>query len=318
MTIRPNTLEEIREALSAANSRGEKIERVELGALNRILEYSPEDMTVSVEAGIILSELQRHLAFRGQWLPIDPPRREHLTVDALLSGNLSGPRRFGCGTIRDYLIGLKIVLSDGRLIKTGGKVVKNVAGYDLGKLFVGSRGTLGVMVEATFKLKPISEVETFVEASFDSIEVADDFLIKVLDSELTPVVLDLHNLGNSRSNPLKKHTVVLGFAGMREDVAYQVELAKEIGAGDESSLDHESRFWDFSPGKLPARVSVLPSRLAQAVGDLGEREYVARAGNGLVWHWGKPAAERADLPFELFERVKLAFDPNRIFPEIFL
>jgi len=105
----------------------------------------------------------------------------------------SGPRRFGYGTIRDYLIGLKVVLADGTLISSGGKVVKNVAGYDLTKLFIGSHGSLGVIVEATFKLRPLPELEKFVQAKCDSLEKADAFIEAVLNSELTPIVVDLHN-----------------------------------------------------------------------------------------------------------------------------
>src|SRR5207248_4275632 len=114
----------------------------------------------------------------------------------MLNSNISGPRRFGYGSIREHLLGLKVVLADGRLIHCGGKVVKNVAGYDLCKLFVGSRGSLGVLLEATFKVRPLPEVEQFVGARCDSLSAAAALLEAVRDSELTPVVLDLHNLGS--------------------------------------------------------------------------------------------------------------------------
>src|SRR5438552_3360089 len=107
-------------------------------------------MTVTVETGLTLAALQARLAERGQWLPIDPPNPQTATLADILNANGSGPHRFGFGTIREHLLGLTVALADGRLIHSGGKVVKNVAGYDLCKLFVGSHGTLGVAVEATF------------------------------------------------------------------------------------------------------------------------------------------------------------------------
>src|SRR5436309_3503628 len=142
MILQPSSLKDLSRGLSHAGALGEKIERVELGALNRVVEHAPEDLTVTVETGLTLLALQTELGKRRQWLPIDPPRPERLTIRELLEENASGPRRFGWGTIRDYLIGIKVALADGRIIKSGGKVVKNVAGYDLAKLFIGSRGTL--------------------------------------------------------------------------------------------------------------------------------------------------------------------------------
>ena len=112
-------------------------------------------MTATVEAGMS-SGLFRITRRAGQWLPIDPPNSDRTTIGDLLAHNLSGPRRFGYGTIRDYLIGIKVALANGEIIKAGGKVVKNVAGYDLCKLFIGAKHTLGIIVEATFKLRPLA------------------------------------------------------------------------------------------------------------------------------------------------------------------
>jgi FAD/FMN-containing dehydrogenase len=197
MNLRPASAEELGRSLREANQSATRIERVDLSTLARILEHTPEDMTVTVEAGATLAALQRALAARGQWLPIDPPHPERLTLAALLDINASGPRRAGFGTIRDYLIGLRVALADGRLIRSGGKVVKNVAGYDLMKLFIGARGTLGVVVEVTFKLLPLPESETFVQVGCESLEAAERLIAAVLDSELTPSIFDLHNLGAS-------------------------------------------------------------------------------------------------------------------------
>src|SRR5438477_8627578 len=168
MTCRPATIQQLTEELAGANNRGEQRIAFDLATLNRVIEYNPADMTVTVEAGLTLAALQEQLAKRGQWLPIDPPNPDATTIADMLNSNISGPRRFGYGSIREHLLGLKVVLADGRLIHCGGKVVKNVAGYDLCKLFVGSRSSLGVLLEATFKVRPLPEVEQFVGALCDS------------------------------------------------------------------------------------------------------------------------------------------------------
>src|SRR5262249_53895914 len=153
MILRPSNKDELVQGLRAVAQQSdgtERVERVDLRALDRLVEHTPEDLTVTVEAGLTLARLQEALARRGQWLAIDPPNPESLSIGALLSTNASGPRRFGFGTIREHLIGLQVALADGRLVRSGGKVVKNVAGYDLLKLFIGARDSLGFIVEATF------------------------------------------------------------------------------------------------------------------------------------------------------------------------
>src|SRR5258708_767443 len=175
MTLKPAIVEELTKLLADASARGEKISGFDLSALHRLVEHKAEDMTATVEAGMTLANFQQQVATRGQWLPIDPPNAEQLTIGALLATNVSGPRRFGFGTIRDFVIGLQVVLADGRIIHSGGKVVKNVAGYDLMKLFIGSHGSLGVIVEVTFKLRPIPETEQFLEANCASLDEAEKF-----------------------------------------------------------------------------------------------------------------------------------------------
>ncbi len=313
MILRPLSLKDLSRGLSHACALGEKIERVELGAVNRVVEHAPEDLTVTVETGITLLALQTELGKRGQWLPVDPPRPEQLSIRELLEENATGPRRFGWGTIRDYLIGLRVVLADGRIIKSGGKVVKNVAGYDLAKLFIGSRGTLGVVVEATFKLRPLPEAEAFAQAHCETLDKAAALIGLTLDSELTPAVLDLHNLSVARARASDGFTLVLGFAGTREEVEWQVARSGELGVGVPSSLAHEKTFWsDDSPAHCH---SCLPSRLVDELRRLGQAPFLARAGNGLIYHREATRAPKTDLPVRLIRRLKDAFDPRRILPE---
>lgn len=271
------------------------------------MELTPEDMTVTVEAGLSLGALQKELAKHRQWLPIDPPNAESTTIHDLLTQNLSGPRRFGYGTIREHLIGMKVALADGRVIKSGGKVVKNVAGYDLAKLFIGARGTLGTIVEATFKLRPLPEVERIIGLRFTIIE-APQAIRSVLNSELTPVALDLHRLDS-----VPEVTLVIGLAGTQEEVEWQTALAARLGFHAGMTLDYEAVFWNDS---APVRhLSILPSRLMEGVAKLGNRPFVARAGNGTIYYRGEPVGPGQAMPVELMRRVKAAYDPNNILPE---
>src|SRR5450755_3938923 len=123
--------------------------------LNRVIEHAGADLTVTVEAGCTIAELQRTLAQHGQRLAIDPLWPERATIGGILSTNDSGSLRLGYGALRDLIIGVTLVLADGTIAKSGGKVVKNVAGYDLPKLATGGLGTLGVIARAVFRLHPL-------------------------------------------------------------------------------------------------------------------------------------------------------------------
>jgi glycolate oxidase FAD binding subunit len=120
-------------------------------------DHAPDDLTVAVDAGTTLGELQATLAQQGQWLPLDPPGGDRGTVGALVATAAAGPLRHGYGTPRDHVLGVEVVAGDGRMLRFGGRVVKNVAGYDLTRLLVGSRGTLAVITRVNFRLHPLPE-----------------------------------------------------------------------------------------------------------------------------------------------------------------
>jgi len=324
MTLRPATPEDLAAALRAAHESRTHVTRTDLSGMVRVLEHTPEDMTVTVQAGCTLAVLQAALAQRGQWLPIDPPFPDRLTIAALLDSNASGPRRCGHGTIREHLIGLRVALADGRLIRSGGKVVKNVAGYDVLKLFLGAHGTLGVIVEATFKLLPLHETEAFVCHPCPSLEEAETLLNAVFESDLAPSVLDLHNLP-----PFARpggSCVVLGFSGTRADVDWQLASAAHLGFSQPATLDYDAALQEGSAP--PHRLSVLPSRLIQTLRDLGESAFVARAANGIICHSPKPGGpgqhespvrsgmDPDPVALKLMRRVKETFDPRHVFPEL--
>src|SRR5262245_60187742 len=135
---------------------------IDLRGLDRVIDYPARDMTITVQAGIAIAKLQELLRAENQRLPIDVPLAERATLGGVLATNTSGPRRYGFGTLRDYVIGMSAVNDRGEEIKAGGRVVKNVAGYDLCKLFIGSLGTLGIISQVTLKLRPLPEEQAFV------------------------------------------------------------------------------------------------------------------------------------------------------------
>jgi glycolate oxidase FAD binding subunit len=159
-------------------------ERLDLTGLNRIVDYTPRDMTILVEAGVRMADLAATLATEGQHLPIDVPR----AADATIGG--SGPRRFGYGTIRDYVIGIHAVDGRGVPFKGGGRVVKNVAGYDFCKLLTGSLGTLGVITQLALKVKPLPECTSTVVAACADVATAEILLERLANVASLPVAID--------------------------------------------------------------------------------------------------------------------------------
>lgn len=281
----------------------------DLQRLNRVLEHTPEDMTVTVEAGCRFDTLQTQLAQRGQWLPLDPPHADSLIIADAIAFNPSGPRRFGFGTIRDHLIGLQVVLADGRLVRNGGKVVKNVAGFDLLKLFIGAEHSLGFVVEATFKLLPRPETECFVRARCGSLDEARVRIESVIASPITPSVIDVHN--DALHGGL--FSVVAGFSGSFAEVDWQLERAAGLGFCEPTALDYEHRFWDGETAR-PHRWSVPPASVVDRLLELDGVPFVARAGNGTIYFRGEASRDQPTLPSALLRRVKETFDPHGILP----
>ena len=176
--VHPATAEALAAALREADENGRAVvlrgggTSIDIGAaperynvaidtrrLDQVLDYVPDDLTVTVQGGVGFGRLQAMLAESGQFVPFDVPRAENATAGGALAAARSGPRRATYGTGRDWLIGCAVVLADGTLIHAGGRVVKNVSGYDLCKLFAGSFGSLGCIVEATFKLRPLPHAD---------------------------------------------------------------------------------------------------------------------------------------------------------------
>lgn len=164
-----------------------------LQRLTRILAHEPADLTAIVQAGITMGDLRRQLGSRGQWWPIEAPLDAAATLGGVLATNTSGPKRMLYGTARDLLIGVTVVHADGSISKAGGKVTKNVTGYDMMKLYIGSVGTLAVIAEATLKLRPLPSSQQLTWATYVSLEAAAAAARRLLASGLLPNAIELIN-----------------------------------------------------------------------------------------------------------------------------
>jgi len=192
--------------------------------MSAVIEHAAADLTLTVEAGAPLTAVSSALRSAGQWLPLDPAFPTQTTIGGLIAAPACGPSRQAFGTARESLIGVRALLADGTRVKSGGRVVKNVAGYDLQKLLVGSFGTLAVIVEASFKLQPLAEASRVVCFSAPSIEALVRTGAELADSVLAPQFIEL--LARAEEAPL----LIAGFSGVREDVEDAIGRARGIGA----------------------------------------------------------------------------------------
>ena len=186
--------------------------------LNQIIEHEPADLVAIAQAGVTLTDFNAKLAENGQWLPIDPPDDGRATLGGVVATGLGGPQQLGYGRPRGSVIGMKVVLADGSMIKAGGRVVKNVAGYDLCKLFTGSYGSLGIITELNFKLRPRPACEATV--------IGRGAVQDVLEARLFPVAAEIVN-----------DVLHVRFAGNEKGVAYQVEQARKLLKDAEVVMD---------------------------------------------------------------------------------
>jgi glycolate oxidase FAD binding subunit len=204
------------------------------GRLRGVAEYEPGNLTVSVRAGTTLKDLQQVLHAENQFLPLDPPHMDRATLGGVVAGNASGPIRFRYGTVRDMLLGIRIAHADGICTKAGGKLVKNVTGYDMCKLYAGSLGTLGIFSELTFKVQPRSEAIATMALACASLRAALEASQAVLRSDLTPDAMEILNdrafeelAGEAPGAPW---ILLLQFGETDAAVRWQVDRVREMAA----------------------------------------------------------------------------------------
>ncbi|NTV63785.1 MAG: FAD-binding oxidoreductase [Oscillochloris sp.] len=293
---------------------------VQLARLKRVLIYEPDDLTISVEAGLTLDALGETLAANGQMLPLDLPAPASTTVGGALATAMDGPRRLGYGTARDLLIGVQVVEADGRISKAGGMVVKNVSGFDMMKLYTGSLGSLAIIASANFKLIPRPRAAATIACACKSASAAFALARAIHASQLTPVAVEYIAQGEGGRMPDKGLSEALpplilpascllcvraeGLpAAVERHVRDVAELAERVGASAISVLRDEAhtaswaaindlaRSDDLAADEVLLRLSCLPADLGRALvaaNSLATRhglhlQMVARALSGLAY-----------------------------------
>jgi len=274
--------------------------------LNEIIEHAWADLTVTVEAGCTIQRLQETLAEHGQRLALDPLWPEKATIGGVLSANDSGALRLRFGALRDLIIGATIALADGTLASSGGKVVKNVAGYDLPKLVTGALGTLGIITRAVFRLHPLPRNTRSFSVAAANAEEAQRFVLTVQDSKLAHTFLQSHfsDAASPVSDILFEGTEA-GLAAQEAQLRNLAAPAKVLEASASTWAAREELWASTDPqGTAVAKISILPANLARTM------KLVEHIANGQQVRWkalvyatglgwllleGKPGAVRSGL-----------------------
>jgi len=271
------------------------------------VQYEPRDLTISVEAGMPFAELTRLLAEHGQMVPLEGPYSDGATVGGMIAANISGSRRRLYGTARDLVIGMKFATLDGNLVQSGGMVVKNVAGLDMGKLMIGSFGTLAALATVNFKLVPKPPVSRtmlfFFSDDLESAMAARDGAIR---SAINPAAVDMLNPVLSSQLGLEGYVLALMFAGSHAVIERSQREAESLGSFVALNGESEPQFWQtlrnatpqhlerFADGAV-VRVATTLKECGDALGSL-EGPGHAHAASGIVRGWFEaPGAAEAWL-----------------------
>ncbi|NJK66870.1 MAG: FAD-binding oxidoreductase [Microcoleus sp. CSU_2_2] len=268
---------------------------VSTGRLNGLVEHAVGDLTVTAEAGMKFADLQQILASAGQFLPIDPAYPQHATLGGIVATAEAGSLRHRYRGVRDMLLGISFVRSDGQIATAGGRVVKNVAGYDLMKLFSGSYGTLGVISQVTFRVYPLPETSATVVLTGETDALARSTQI-LLSSALTPTAVDLLSSDLVAKLGLGKGTgLIVRFQSIAESVKEQsarlVEVGEKLGLQANICRENdENQLWQTLPetiwnsaknSAIICKIGVRPSESVKLLDELPIQDVVIHAGSGL-------------------------------------
>jgi len=258
-SITPTTLKDLRDAVTTngavlirgtgtATTWGAPVRdartTVSLAGMDRVLDYRPADMTVHVQGGVRLDVLQEELAEHGQWLPYDPARSE-ATIGGLLATGDAGPRRMAYGSLRELVIGATMVFPDGAIAKSGGHVIKNVAGYDLAKLCHGSLGTLGVVVELVLRVHPLPQTSRTVMARDVDTATAQRLTWALTKSAVEPTAVEWCE---------PEQVLAVRFDGTADGAAARAAAARSMLTGSLAELDEGEAhsFWESHAARVVA------------------------------------------------------------------
>jgi glycolate oxidase FAD binding subunit len=311
--VRPETVDEAADALRALSGEGRTIVPrgggtkpwgpqtegtvLETGGLNRVIEHNVGDFTAVLEAGLPVAEAQALFAAEGQMLALDPPLGpgDRATVGGLVATADSGPMRHRYGGVRDLVVGMTVVLSDGTVAKAGGKVIKNVAGYDLGKLFAGSFGTLGLIASVSVRLHPAPVASATARATGD-----DPAVVAAAAARLAALPLEADALDVAWAQGRGGVLVRFGGASAPDQARATASRLSEAGLADADVLEQDDELWAAQRARQRAPEGVvvkvagvltdLPDVLRAA--DAAGASVVSRAALGLSW----AALEGEDLP----------------------
>ena len=308
--IVPGSPEELAEALASAQRSRQSIHlcgnstkdrmagpisaadvRISTAKLNRVLQYEPSDLTISVQAGITYRDLTRVLAEHRQMIPLDPPFSENATMGGIVAANASGPRRRLYGTARDMVIGMTFVTLEGRLIQTGGMVVKNVAGLDMGKLMIGSFGTLAAVAVLNFRLHPAPQGSRTFVREFIRVTEAIAARDKILKSSLQPAALDIVKSAAGYDLMIQAG----GSSAVLDRYSRELAGARVLEGAEEHALWEKIR--EFTPQFVREHENGVVLRISCTLSEVGRvlealpAPAVARAGSGVCYGYFPQAGD---------------------------
>jgi glycolate oxidase FAD binding subunit len=270
--------------------------------LNKVVQHEPRDLTVTVEAGLVLGELNAMLGEHRQRLSIDPPQMDYATLGGIAAANDSGPLRCGYGAMRDLVVGMEVTGVDGVATRSGGQIVKNVAGYDMHRLHIGAFGSLGLITEMSFRLHPLPEMFRLAVVHCGDGERAEECIASILAGRTRPVLVELITLGgetgsieqlDGRAASSDAWTLVVGYEDCREAVAWQCEHLAEsvsvpVDVRDEAgsqALYASLREWPARAAPVAFKATMKSSQVVAFHAWARERGFrlVSHAASGVVY-----------------------------------
>ena len=281
---------------------------VSTARMNEVLEHTPGDQIIRLEAGVKLEDLQEHISGSDQMLAIDPPESGS-TIGGIVAANSSGPRRYRYGTIRDLIIGITVVLHDGTVAKAGGKVVKNVAGYDLSKLFTGSLGTLGIIANANFRLHPRPEAARTVAVEVAGPQQAQAAAQAIVHSQIEATAVELHYGEDEKQLKVLLESIPGGIDAKTETAFFLLKQFGEVRTLSDEEADHPGH---LTTAEVVLKIGAPPADLAAVLESvfgaaerkgLGHPRITGHAGSGvtLVGFSGESEAGAAGFVEEMRE-----------------